>query len=85
MEAVIGDTQQGGCLLSLKEEKEEKRDGGVRRREMNNERERGKIRGRWIDEGNVQGEKTDSTGSIQWQKTFHKACTITVFYHTTVQ
>lgn len=28
MEAVIGDTQQGGCLLSLKEEKEEKRDGG---------------------------------------------------------
>lgn len=44
MEAVIGDTQQEGCLLSLKEEKREM--GGERRRETDNERERGKIRGR---------------------------------------
>lgn len=28
MEAVIGDTQQEGCLLSLKEEKREVEEGG---------------------------------------------------------
>lgn len=41
MEAVIGDTQQEGCLLSLKEDKREM--GGVRRGEMDDEWERGKM------------------------------------------